>query len=177
MSRSLRARGLKCLLPRQAIFWAPRRALYGRVDWNFIENLNHLNYKESRSLRARGLKSITFVLYKMLIGGRALYGRVDWNPSFLICSVTSYGRALYGRVDWNNSHVALLLTVIKSRSLRARGLKSIHHPYHTNKNHVALFTGAWIEMIIALSLAEIRGVALFTGAWIEMALSIWRGEL
>ena len=37
---------------------------------------------------------------------------------------------------------------------------------------VAPFTGAWIEMALAMAIGPERGVAPFTGAWIEMALAM-----
>ena len=36
------------------------------------------------------------------------------------------------------------------------------------KPYVALFTGAWIEILVLSGHKETRTVALFTGAWIEI---------
>ncbi len=55
-----------------------------------------------------------------------------------------------------------------SRSLRARGLKYNLIDITCSYNKVALFTGAWIE-ILSKTLKNLNGyVALFTGAWIEI---------
>ena len=37
---------------------------------------------------------------------------------------------------------------------------------------VALFTRAWIEMLLTYSTSIIKAVALFTRAWIEMSLPL-----
>ncbi len=57
-----------------------------------------------------------------------------------------------------------------SRSLRARGLKLIISDEKRHKNHVALFTGAWIEILVYYYITLAFPVALFTGAWIEINL-------
>jgi len=55
-----------------------------------------------------------------------------------------------------------------SRSLRARGLKLAYIIDQYYVINVALFTGAWIEIIFNYIFGIWLFVALFTGAWIEM---------
>ena len=57
-----------------------------------------------------------------------------------------------------------------SRSLRARGLKLMTCQTLQDHENVALFTGAWIEIVTYIySFTLYVSVALFTGAWIEIA--------
>jgi len=64
----------------------------------------------------------------------------------------------------------LIILLPRSRSLRARGLKCNNHQDHLPSGSVALFTGAWIEIILKLRPSTYCQVALFTGAWIEMGI-------
>ena len=54
-----------------------------------------------------------------------------------------------------------------SRSLRARGLKRAYRKEAPDVRLVALFTGAWIETRLLVTVTCSPTVALFTGAWIE----------
>jgi len=56
-----------------------------------------------------------------------------------------------------------------SRSLRARGLKYGDWVIIYVQWYVALFTGAWIEILGRYLNRNRRRVALFTGAWIEIS--------
>ena len=67
------------------------------------------------------------------------------------------------------SSIIIFTILAVSRSLRARGLKYVVHNHFYNTSRVALFTGAWIEIICPLiSFLKSTPVALFTGAWIEI---------
>jgi len=77
-------------------------------------------------------------------------------------------RALYGRVDWNVTYIIVAVKTFMSRSLRARGLKLAYIIDQYYVINVALFTGAWIEIIFNYIFGIWLFVALFTGAWIEM---------
>ena len=44
------------------------------------------------------------------------------------------------------------------------------------KNEVAPFTGAWIEIFLADFIGGIKGVAPFTGAWIEISRPLPLGQ-
>ena len=101
------------------------RALYGRVDWNSSDCMSQ---KPTES--------------------RALYGRVDWNTINNTDYLRVGCRALYGRVDWNILLNTSENRIIKSRSLRARGLKQCSWRVWRGNYCVALFTGAWIETSI-----------------------------
>ena len=146
MSRSLRARGLKYTV---IIFYNNfnSRALYGRVDWNELIS-NELDYLISRALYGRvdWNARILPIVFDWL--GRALYGRVDWNGKRMQRVSAKNSRALYGRVDWNLINPRTIVNQSRSRSLRARGLKSEDLTSQPDPKIVALFTGAWIEIIV-----------------------------
>ncbi len=69
------------------------------------------------------------------------------------------------------------LTLILSRSSRARGLKPLNLDKIFFILQVALFTGAWIETSSTLMRKESKHrVALFTGAWIETFVTLTEEE-
>ena len=55
-----------------------------------------------------------------------------------------------------------------SPSLRGRGLKYVLLCFGSVKSYVALFTRAWIEIVISIFTPHQYFVALFTRAWIEI---------
>ena len=60
-----------------------------------------------------------------------------------------------------------------SPSLRGRGLKSSSNRRNCCWNGVALFTRAWIEMLVISIYLRQFPVALFTRAWIEIRISTY----
>ena len=59
---------------------------------------------------------------------------------------------------------------IRSPSSRGRGLKYAHLLINDCELHVALFTRAWIEIVIVKPCYICYKVALFTRAWIEISI-------
>jgi len=147
----------------------------------------------SRSLRARGLKWACEGNFLRLVKSRSLRARGLKCDFIAILNYPDQRRALYGRVDWNNPIIASYITAFTSRSLRARGLKYRTCRTKSTCCRVALFTGAWIEIVCARNRGRLTrcralygrvdwnqsatsniiliSVALFTGAWIEILIT------
>jgi len=70
---------------------------------------------------------------------------------------------------WIEMRPSLSLSMkTKSHSIWVRGLKSRLHKIQVNSLLVALYMGAWIEILTELVAEDGTYVALYMGAWIEM---------
>ena len=77
---------------------------------------------------------------------RPLCEGVDWNFQYCLKKAWQYCRPLCEGVDWNCLCHYIAVFVVRSPSLRGRGLKYTWIPIHTSGNIVALFARAWIEI-------------------------------
>ena len=101
------------------------RTLHGCVDWNKIRTFIVMHYHLSHPSRVRGLKFKLMVATIVPGKSRTLHGCVDWNSGIKwVVFLEDQRRTLHGCVDWNSLCFCLVVFL----------------------NHVAPFTGAWIEI-------------------------------
>ena len=98
----------------------------------------------SHSTRVRGLK-FTTCRNTAKTSCRTLHECVDWNIGYDDFSKPTYSRTLHECVDWN-----------------------IHDKKRTKRTQVALYTSAWIEIVVKTITLTLIVVALYTSAWIEI---------
>ena len=150
-----------------------RRPLYEGVDWNNASELiqyNTLcrplyegvdwNMKQKWTIRfvivalfTRAWIEMLSLIAKILINAVALFTRA-WIEIAVILMLIALcsGRPLYEGVDWNWFTGYINVFTSWSPSLRGRGLKYLPHYLFCFLRPVALFTRAWIEMLISVGI-------------------------
>ena len=146
-SHSTRVRGLK-LPKRNGLQRRLSRTLHECVDWNLNAIDQSLDSVWSHSTRVRGLKWRSTVRD----------GRENKSHSTRVrglkCNHASVSiirricRTLHECVDWNTHSFHHLPASMKSHSTRVRGLKYASRRRYSAWSWVALYTSAWIEIIV-----------------------------
>ena len=125
LSHSTRVRGLKFLEPSMQRGCSSSRTLHECVDWNR-----------------------TILSSQKKLTCRTLHECVDWNFFKLLYGLANGSRTLHECVDWNYATFETGTDFGLSHSTRVRGLKFSRWRAREVWRFVALYTSAWIEILI-----------------------------